>query len=122
MLREDFSLLRKEFVMSRFKISIAACVIAALPALALAQATSATPGIDKRQANQERRIQQGVKSGQLTAPEAARLEKREAKIQTDKQAAMADGKVTAKERRKLQREQKRASRAIHREKHDREHK
>lgn len=109
--------------MSKIKISIAAFMMTALPALALAQATPATPatpGIDKRQANQERRIQQGVKSGQLTGREAARLEQREAKIQTNKQADMADGKVTAQERRKLQREQNRTSRAITRQKHDRQ--
>ena len=106
--------------MSRIKISIAAFMMAALPALALAQATSATSGIDKRQASQERRIQQGVKSGQLTGREAARLEQREAKIKANKQAAMADGKVTAQERRKLQREQNRTSRAITRQKHDRQ--
>ncbi len=109
--------------MSKIKISIAAFMMTALPALALAQATPATPatpGIDQRQANQERRIQQGVKSGQLTGREAARLEQREAKIQTNKQADMADGKVTAQERRKLQREQNRTSRAITRQKHDRQ--
>ena len=45
----------------------------ALPGYALAQTTS-TPRIDKRQENQERRIDQGVKSGELTKKEAARLE------------------------------------------------
>ena len=45
----------------------------ALSGYALAQTTS-TPRIDKRQENQERRIDQGVKSGELTKQEAARLE------------------------------------------------
>jgi hypothetical protein len=77
-----------------------------------------TPGINKRQRNQQRRISQGIKSGSLTAGEAARLEKREAKIQHDKQAAKADGKVTPAERRKLNREENRASKKIYQLKHN----
>jgi len=77
-----------------------------------------TPGINKRQRNQQRRIRQGAKSGQLTAGEAARLEAREAKIQHDKQAAKADGRVTPAERRKLNREENRASKKIYKLKHN----
>ena len=77
-----------------------------------------TPVINKRQRNQQRRIARGVKGGQLTAGEAARLETREAKIQKDKQAAKADGKVTPAERRKLRREENRASRKIYKLKHN----
>ena len=80
----------------------------------------ATPKIDQRQANQEKRIDQGITSGALTTKEAARLDKRETKIESDKLAAKADGKVTGAERRKLSREQNSASRAIHRQKHDRQ--
>ena len=97
--------------------SIVAIALAAVVIPVFAQ-SAATPGIDKRQANQEKRIQQGVDSGALTGKEANRLENREAKIEKDKVAAQADGKVTAAERRKLTREQNHASRAIHREKHD----
>lgn len=103
--------------MSKFKISIAALVIAALPALAFAQAT---PGIDKRQAEQQRRIDQGVKSGELTRREAARLEKGQAKVQRMEDKAKADGVVTAKERKQITREQDKQSKRIAREKHDRE--
>jgi hypothetical protein len=83
-----------------------------------ALAQTATPGIDKRQANQEKRIDQGVKSGELNKREAARLEKREGKLQADKEKAAADGKVTKKERRQLNREANRDSKAIYRQKHD----
>ena len=38
---------------------------------------AATPRLDQRQANQEKRIEQGVASGQLTEKEAARMEKRD---------------------------------------------
>jgi hypothetical protein len=78
----------------------------------------ATPKIDQRQVNQQKRIDQGVASGALTPKETANLEKREAKIASDKAAAQADGKVTKAERRKLKREENRASAAIKRQKHD----
>ncbi len=90
----------------------------ALTFTGLAFAQTATPNIDKRQANQERRIEQGEKSGQLTTKEATRLEKREGKLEADKEKAAADGKVTKKERAKLQREANRDSKAIYRQKHD----
>jgi hypothetical protein len=84
----------------------------------LAMAQPATPNLDKREANQQKRIDQGVASGQLTAKETNNLDKREAKLATDETAAKADGKVTPAERRKLQREANRDSRAIHRKKHN----
>lgn len=101
--------------MSKLKAGIVTLLISSLPALALAQAT---PNIDKRQARQERRIQQGVNSGQLTPREAARLEKGQAKVQRMENKARADGTVTAKERARIQREQNKQSRRIARQKHD----
>jgi uncharacterized membrane protein YebE (DUF533 family) len=92
---------------------------AALAAPAFAQTTS-TPRIDQRQQNQERRIQQGEKSGALTSKEAARLEKRQARVQKMEDKAAADGKVTAGERARIERAQDRQSRAIYREKHDKQ--
>ena len=80
----------------------------------------ATPKIDQRQANQEKRIDQGVASGALTQKEATKLDKRETKIEADKLAAKADGTVTKAERRKITHEQNHASAAIKRQKHDRQ--
>lgn len=111
--------------MSKYQTGIAACVIAALPALALAQtapAAPATPTIEQRQANQERRIQQGVKSGELTPREAARLEKGQAKVQRMQDKAKADGVVTAQERKRITHEQNKQSKRIAREKHERQRK
>ena len=79
---------------------------------------AATPGLDKREAKQQARIDQGVASGQLNAREVNRLQKREAKLQADEQAAKSDGVVTRKERRRLQREANRDSKAIYKQKHD----
>lgn len=95
-----------------------------LPALAqtpVEKDPTATPGIDKRLDNQEKRIEQGEKSGALTPREANRLEKREAKTEADLAAAKSDGKVTRAECKGLHRELNHNSRAIYRQKHDRQH-
>ena len=94
----------------------------ALPVMAqTAKDPAATPGVDKRQANQQQRIEQGVKSGELTAKEAARLEKGQEHVQKMEDKAKADGKVTAKERERLQHAQNQQSKQVYREKHDRQH-
>src|ERR1051326_8697216 len=101
------------------KATIAALISAAvISPVVLAQ--TATPGVDKRQANQEARIEQGVQSGQLTKREAAKLERGQAKVQAKKEKAEADGVVTSKERAKLAKAQKKQSRKIYKEKHDKQ--
>jgi hypothetical protein len=52
----------------------------ALTMAGIAMAQPATPNLDKREANQQQRIDQGVASGQLNAKETHRLDKREAKL------------------------------------------
>lgn len=81
---------------------------------------TATPRIDQREANQERRMQQGVDSGQLTPREANRMENRQERVERVEERAKADGKVTPKERAHMNNMQDRASRDIAREKHDRQ--
>lgn len=101
----------------KFNTLFAALLVSAFALPVFAQNTS-TPNIDKRQDNQQKRIAQGVKSGELTVKETENLEKREGKIEADKQLAKADGKVTRAERRKLQREENVASRKIYKKKHN----
>jgi len=98
---------------------LAFIAIAGLAFAASAQTTS-TPRIDKRQANQERRIEQGERSGALNQKEAARLEKGQARVQKMEDKATADGKVTKKERRRIEHAQDQQSRRIYREKHDKQ--
>jgi hypothetical protein len=62
-------------------VSLATLVAAAAIALPASAQTQSTPRVDQRQANQERRIDAGVKSGALTGKEAARLEKGQARVQ-----------------------------------------
>lgn len=77
-----------------------------------------TPGINERQKDQQERIGQGVKSGELTAKEAARLERQQRRIQHEKREAKEDGTVTKAERAELRARQNAASRNIARQKHD----
>ena len=98
------------------KTTLLAALVAAL-ALPVAAQTS-TPRVDQRQANQEARIQQGVKSGELTPKETAKLEKGQAKVQAMEDKAKADGKVTPKERARLAKAQNKQSKKIYKQKHD----
>jgi hypothetical protein len=77
-----------------------------------------TPVVDQKERNQQKRIEQGVKSGELTPAETRRLERQEGKIKADEMNAKSDGKVTPKERRKLNRELNRESKRIYRKKHN----
>ena len=86
----------------------------------VAAQTQSTPRIDQRQANQERRIEAGEKSGALTGQEAARLEKGQARVQRMEDKAVADGKLSAKERARLENAQDRQSKKIYRQKHDKQ--
>ena len=74
---------------------------------ALASAQTATPRVTKRQLKQQGRIEQGVKSGELTGGETRRLEREQGKIQADKAKAKSDGVVTPAERAKLARRRRR---------------
>ena len=86
----------------------------------LAFAQAETPRIDKRQANQEQRIDQGIASGQLNEREANRLNNQQEHINKMEDKAKSDGVMTKKERARISAAQDRASRHIVREKHDRQ--
>ena len=103
------------------QLLFALCLALPVAAFAQSQSPTATPRIDQRQANQEARIQQGVKSGELTPRETARLERGQAHVQNMEDKAKADGKVTAKERQRIAHAQDVQSNKIYREKHDRAH-
>lgn len=94
-------------------------ISAVLPVLAFAQAN--TPGIDQRQANQERRIEQGEASGSLTPREARRLERGQQHVDNMEDRAKADGTVTRRERMRLRAAEDRESARIYSQKHDAQH-
>ena len=76
--------------------------------------------VGQRQENQQDRIAQGVKSGQLTAGETANLEKKESavnqEVKTDR--ALNGGTLTAGEKAQVNRQQNRNSARIYRTKHN----
>jgi len=72
----------------------------------------------QRNINQQERINQGVKSGQLTNREAGKLEKGEARIDRKEARAGANGHVSAGEQARIQSADNRESKRIYRQKHD----
>ncbi|HKQ76457.1 MAG TPA: hypothetical protein VJ810_22375 [Blastocatellia bacterium] len=78
-------------------------------------------GINERQRNQQLRIRQGVRSGELTGVEAARLQRRESQIRLNEALARrSGGEFTLRERARIQNQLDRASHGIYRQKHDRQ--
>lgn len=98
-----------------FSTTLAIALGAAISASALAQTNASEV---QRNVNQQTRIEEGLKSGELNTREAARLEKQESKINRDEARALQDGKLSAAEKAKLQAEQNKVSQDIYREKHD----
>lgn len=100
----------------------------ALAPVAFAQTTTTTPTpaptkkmtINQRKENQQDRIAQGVKSGQLTAGETSRLEHQEAGINKEEAGMRAqdNGKLTKGDRALLKKQQNQESKRIYRDKHN----
>jgi len=76
--------------------------------------------IKARQENQQDRIAQGVKSGQLTAGETANLEHKEANLNREirKDRKQNGGNLTNNQKRQINRQQNRLSRQIYNKKHN----
>jgi len=93
---------------------------ASLPAFAQSQQAADPNEIHQRKENQQDRIAQGVKSGQLTPRETANLENKEAAInhETREDRKANGGKLTPAEKAKVNRQQNRTSRQIYRDKHN----
>lgn len=76
--------------------------------------------VGQRQRNQQERIGQGIKSGQMTANEAAHMERREAGVNKEV-AGMREangGKLTNGEKRLVNHQENQNSKAIYRKKHN----
>jgi len=78
------------------------------------------PSIAQRKENQQDRIGNGVKSGQLTAGETANLESKEAAInkETRTERAANGGKLTGAEKAQVNRQQNQVSKQIYADKHN----
>ena len=78
------------------------------------------PGVNRREHNQEGRIGQGVRSGQLTKEEAQGLAATQKEIRQEEKAYKSDGVLTKDERKDLHQDLNAASKEIYSEKHDAE--
>ena len=85
-----------------------------------AQAHYGNNEVGQRRVNQQARIANGIRSGQMTAGEAAHSENREQRINRSVAADRAanGGRLTAQERSNINRRQNGASRQIYRQKHN----
>jgi len=72
----------------------------------------------QRNANQQARINQGLKDGSLTKHEASKLEAGQAKVTKKEAVAGADGHVGEKEQARVQSAENRQSAKVYKEKHD----
>ena len=79
------------------------------------------PGeVNRRLHRQNRRINQGVKSGELTRREAHRLRKEDRTVHKEEKdmRAVNGGKLTPADKAALNQQENKVSRNIHRQKHD----
>ena len=109
----------------KFVNAILASALVIAPAALIAQTTTPTPGandhnIGQRKVDQQERIGQGVKSGQLTAGETSHLEHQEAGINKEERGMRAqdNGHLTSQDRKTLHSQQNQESRRIYRDKHN----
>ncbi len=105
------------------KLALVAALFAA-PAITFAQTPAPAaqqPSIVQRQFNQQRRIAQGFRKGQLNRRQTVRLERQQRSIhrQMHMMRARHNGRLTARDRRFLTHRQNVAARRIFRAKHNR---
>jgi len=97
-------------------IALASALLVSLPV-----AASAAPwqSINQRQANLEQRIDQGIRKGDLTRPEAARLRVQFRELsRLETQYRRSGGRLTMAERRDLDARYDRLSQRIYAQRHD----
>lgn len=98
----------KSFVIAMFLISFTFST----------QAQVSKKKVVKTQVNQQKRIHQGVRSGELTKKETVQLQRQQARIQRTKKRAASDGIVTRKEKAVIRSKQANASKRIAKKKHN----
>ncbi len=76
------------------------------------------PGVNARQHRQQNRVEQGVRSGELTRDEAQGLREQRRAIRQEERSYKADGQLTPEERKDLHQDLNNLSKDIYKEKHD----
>jgi hypothetical protein len=93
-------------------------IVGVAAALVLSSTLTFAGEVHHRQKRQHKRIEKGVRSGELTPEEAGKLKAEEADIQAKREKALADGKMTKKERRQIRHEQNQTGHEIRKDKHN----
>jgi hypothetical protein len=99
-------------------LSVSLAVLLSLSAWTVAR--GGDKNVDRREARQQRRIEQGIKHGQLTPDEVSKLEEQEQKITAMQKNFQGDGKVTKDETKQLEQALNDASLQIWAHRHDTE--
>ena len=102
--------------MRSIKLSLAVTVASLMSAGAFA-ATAAEQD-QQRDVNQQQRIEQGLKSGELSTHEAGRLESEQQHVDRMESRDLKDGHLSAGEQLRLDKAQNAASADIYKQKHD----
>jgi type IV pilus biogenesis protein CpaD/CtpE len=97
------------------KVALAVMIVIPVASPVLAQSVGTEV---QRDINQETRVEQGLKSGQLSTGEAAKLERGEARIDRMESKALKDGNLSQQEAARIQGAQNRESERINRLKHN----
>jgi len=102
----------------KLKISLLLIVTLSIPVLTLAK--DGEKNIDRREARQKHRIEQGIEHGQLTPDEIAALDAQEKSIREMKKGFLAEGPLTKDEGKQLEQALNDASLQIWAQRHDTE--
>jgi hypothetical protein len=110
-------------VLMKVKVLSLVCGMAVCAAAApdAAWAWNPRPSINQLERREQVRISRGIRSGELTRPEARRLEAQQGRIRVNERFARADGRITPTERHRLNTQLRHANRSIYRQKHDGQH-
>lgn len=98
--------------------SLCVLILVAVTVAATVPMASAKSVYTDRRINQQNRVEQGIKSGELTKGEAARIESQEHRINTMRDKFLSDGSLSPEEKLKLKAAQNRESKTIYNQKHD----
>jgi hypothetical protein len=98
------------------KVTLALSVASALSGVAFAQTPAEQD--QQRDVNQQQRIEQGLKSGELSTREAGHLEREQQHVDRMEAHDLKDGHMSAAEQLRLDKAQNAASADIYKQKHD----
>ena len=100
------------------RVAIATALATTFAVPSFAQTAVGSQADTQRNVEQQQRIENGLRSGQLSTREAGRLERGEARVEKLESKADRNGSVSAAEQSRITAAQNRESRAIHDQKHD----